>query len=268
MAPKICPFCGNENVSEEHVWSQHLHDMLPQDGETSTWRLDLDHTTDEVHESGIVVRPGSIKNVRFKVPCEVCNNGWMSMLEERVKHILAKLVRGEPFSLDLRAQNLLYDWIVLKAIIVERHYKLTVTSEDECRAFRNSQNAPRRYLIGIGRTFEPWHYPLIHHGIWSAREPGGHDRTSPIDTHVLTIGIGTMFIHAVLSNKVPLRNVVSMLPLCASKLETLAMGDPILEWPTARRISRFQACQIATWPQLDPNYAGTRLKLKLDLNMH
>lgn len=52
--------------------------------------------------------------------CEVCNNGWMSQIENDAKPILVKMLRGKSFVLDKKSQARLATW-AMKTMLVFNH---------------------------------------------------------------------------------------------------------------------------------------------------
>lgn len=101
-----CPFCGQRGrKSKEHVWAQWLHrtraaKILTQD---STGQLmDKVHYKFDVDDQGRFVQTPVVAgqwatllpHVQVLV-CEECNNGWMSRLEDEVRHLVGPFIFGE-----------------------------------------------------------------------------------------------------------------------------------------------------------------------------
>jgi hypothetical protein len=83
-----CGFCGAERQSKEHLWAEWLgrvilesraqggmktfHQQVERSGRVAAFQNnDLEHTV--------------------RMPCEACNNGWMSELENAVKPFVTEM---------------------------------------------------------------------------------------------------------------------------------------------------------------------------------
>jgi hypothetical protein len=82
--PRQCAFCPNSaSLSGEHLWSQWIGDELGSRPYTFT-RIDTDGSVNQWKNDEL--------NVKAKVVCKSCNNGWMSDLESKTKPILKDMI--------------------------------------------------------------------------------------------------------------------------------------------------------------------------------
>lgn len=120
-----CPFCGAVGpLSGEHVWGKWLHEtesakqlLAGAHGE----RLPVIHTELSVSKDGRIqensIEIGKIQkylpNVQVSV-CGSCNNGWMSALENRVKHALGPFMfREKPWvKIEADTAGAISGWVV------------------------------------------------------------------------------------------------------------------------------------------------------------
>jgi hypothetical protein len=103
-----CVFCGiDRRLSREHVFASWMEDYFPDlrsatadyIRRTVTQAEDVDHT-----------RPGPVFDFVTRDVCEVCNNGWMSGLEDQVRPILGPMLRDQPRVLTAPEQMTLATW--------------------------------------------------------------------------------------------------------------------------------------------------------------
>ena len=87
-----CLACGptSNPASKEHVFSKWLLKELELlDAPIALYRTLPDGSSTQVRV------PIRLDSFRLNRVCELCNNGWMSQLEDAVKPILLRLIRGE-----------------------------------------------------------------------------------------------------------------------------------------------------------------------------
>jgi hypothetical protein len=85
MKKHVCVFCGERNVTKEHVIPKWVGEVLPKKA-GSEWR----HTERE--------RSWATDHVNFTVKrvCARCNNGWMDHdIERPARPILTRMIHGE-----------------------------------------------------------------------------------------------------------------------------------------------------------------------------
>lgn len=116
----LCIFCGSPGrLSKEHVLAQHWRNVL--DAEITGlynqgWILDSDGNV--VDTSREFPKRAAYSWTSSQV-CQVCNNGWMSRLEEQVKPLLSAMALGEPVDLSPIDARLVCKWVAKTALVLE-----------------------------------------------------------------------------------------------------------------------------------------------------
>lgn len=100
-----CPFCDNNDPTDEHVFPQWL--------------------SKELTAIAGLVRPGEkgarpLRKLDITAPiCSTCNNRWLSVLENDVKPLLSHMLRGEEQRLFHNEQKLLATWALKTAMMLD-----------------------------------------------------------------------------------------------------------------------------------------------------
>lgn len=145
--PGRCIFCDGRPLSKEHVFGDWLRDIFPRDAGTT-------HTDGVINwgaggltsaEATVITRKrqGHAGTRKVRVVCKTCNNGWMSLLEERTKPLLKPLIAGQDAVLDANAQKTLATWAAKTAITAE-HLKPRpgMIRPNECRWIKDNLAPP------------------------------------------------------------------------------------------------------------------------------
>ena len=134
---RSCIFCGSEDrkISGEHVWPKWIRSLFP-GGELGVHYLR--HTG--TNRKWPVRRPDDT-GPQLNDVCSICNEGWMSALENRVKPVLAPIVQsGSLTELPQEAVQAIASWCCLRAMVYDRindkHFSL-----DQLRDFQDSNAA-------------------------------------------------------------------------------------------------------------------------------
>src|SRR4051812_20705575 len=114
---RLCMFCGQNKRSREHVWPRWLSKALPSGVPTDFQSMSYDRANNLIGTRPFQVRHDIEEKVR--VPCEQCNNGWMSVLENEVKPVLTPMMRNEPVNLDRHDMDVLATWAVKTAFMAQ-----------------------------------------------------------------------------------------------------------------------------------------------------
>src|SRR5258705_10676263 len=118
-----CIFCGQggtpgNQMSEEHLWSDWMHHLLPQIPGMRTVHgsryFRMEGMSEEAKE-----RQGSAFTRRFRLVCQNCNSGWMSGVEGDAKPILIRLLQGQKTVLLKNDRTRLATWITLKTMVAD-----------------------------------------------------------------------------------------------------------------------------------------------------
>src|SRR6266568_2576585 len=94
MAHSICAFCQQEaTMTGEHIWSDWVNRLLGQH-KYITYRKDIYRTNPIPETYSQWITNGF--NLRAKVVCKECNNGWMSDLENtHAKPVITRMVLSQ-----------------------------------------------------------------------------------------------------------------------------------------------------------------------------
>ena len=145
-------------MTEEHLWSEWMHDYLPQVPEMMTahgrrhYRLGMTF----VHEK---VRQGPPYTRAFKLVCTRCNTGWMSGIDGDTKPILLELLQGLPVTLLRNDRRRLATWLTLKFLVSDAIDPNDSVFDQFARSdFKESRKIPRGLQIFVGTHDSPeWH---------------------------------------------------------------------------------------------------------------
>jgi hypothetical protein len=112
QSERLCLFCGNTDLSKEHVFAQWLLEEL----DLRKKKMRMQHST--ILGLQISERPLTLSTLINGLVCKRCNNGWLSQIEGRVKPHLLNLLKGS-LTLALQEQHqLLSLWIYKTAIVL------------------------------------------------------------------------------------------------------------------------------------------------------
>src|SRR5713226_3860976 len=114
---RTCGFCSAPDVSQEHLWAGWLGKVILE----SRAQGGMKRFQAQIERGGKAVAfPKHDLQLTVGMPCEACNNGWMSDLENAVKAFMTPMVfRGEKTILDEDRQRSLIRWIVKTAMVNE-----------------------------------------------------------------------------------------------------------------------------------------------------
>lgn len=148
----MCGFCGSAGVSKEHLWAGWLAATV-----LESRAPDGDKTFQAQIERGGETKtfPNRDLELTVKMPCEPCNNGWMSDLENDVRAFLSGMAFGGAKTiLDRARQRSLVRWLVKTAMVAEFTSPSTEQkyfTEVERREFKGLLAIPENLWIWLGR---------------------------------------------------------------------------------------------------------------------
>ena len=139
-----CGFCGADGQSKEHLWAGWLGKVILDSraqGGMKTFQA-------QIERGGKTISyPNRDLQLTVRMPCEACNNGWMSALENEVKPFMTDMAfRGQKTILDEDRQLKLVRWLVKTAIVDEFTSLVTdpkYFSEEERRSFQERFEIPQ-----------------------------------------------------------------------------------------------------------------------------
>lgn len=206
-------------MSEEHLWSSWMAPLLPQGqalqhveyAEKFRGRVSLGNPTYRT-------KHGSAATKRYKVVCKRCNETWMSGMETMAKPRLIPLIKGQPTLLNDRDRQMVADWIMLKVLIAE-HTAYSdfpaepLYSKEDYEYFMLLRQLPFGVRIWIGHhTGTKWKSAIFGHsaGILPPHVPPPEPPMPPKNTHAITLGIGSLLIHVLMTTAEPVYSWLTM----------------------------------------------------------
>lgn len=147
-----CGFCGEPGMTKEHLWSDWMRKVI----------LESRAAGGQKHFKAEIERGGEAKGYknptleqRIGMPCDKCNNGWMSALENEIKDFMTPMVfRGEKVLLSRERQVALSRWAIKTAMV----YEFTSAPEEgkyfsdaERLAFKERFEIPANVWVWTGR---------------------------------------------------------------------------------------------------------------------
>lgn len=131
-----CLFCGNNDSepSSEHVVPKWIAREFSGGG----WDI-TDRLTQRVRTNRKYI------DLTISAPCERCNNGWLSRLEQFAKPVLSPLIHGASTNLTPLEQQIVAVWLFKTAIMYDLH------AEKYTPRARYFGNGELRLLMETGR---------------------------------------------------------------------------------------------------------------------
>jgi hypothetical protein len=154
--PRKCIFCERGNLSKEHFWPEWAADHLR---DSSARKETLEITSKGAAEqTQTVSRPGSLKHKKLRLVCQLCNNEWMSVIENDAKRVVLPMLLGQSLFLEENAQRLLARWIALKVMVVDQsRSEHAIIGLEERKAFMQQGVMPDHLQIELARCGQsPW----------------------------------------------------------------------------------------------------------------
>lgn len=149
---KPCIFCKESNKkSKEHLWPQWMHDYLKLDKSNKNIREENTFLWKDQVDKKKLERQGHLVTTKLRVVCKKCNNGWMSILEDKAKPVFLRIFKNEGVVLNREEQNLLSRWIAMKVITGEHAGNdIHVTPEEDRNLLMLKNIIPEYFAIYIG----------------------------------------------------------------------------------------------------------------------
>src|SRR5271166_3169372 len=140
--PTPCLFCDNRAGSREHLWPAWIHK-----------RKDFGPLRHQIGKA-----PAKILNdpqQTIKTVCGVCNQGWMSALEQQNIPLMGCMFEDISAPLDEAQQHSVSAWTVKTAMLFDsikgRESPKRFYRRPECVNMRTSRTIPDRSCIWLGR---------------------------------------------------------------------------------------------------------------------
>ncbi|HEX3359524.1 MAG TPA: hypothetical protein VHS74_00895 [Solirubrobacterales bacterium] len=113
-----CIFCGvDRKISREHLWPDWARKLLESDSQTSAPLVPHVIAGSDGH---FRQWEAPVFSATLKEVCRVCNNGWMSDVEELTKDLVVPMLRDEEVRLGKEEQLCVAIWGYMKVLTLER----------------------------------------------------------------------------------------------------------------------------------------------------
>lgn len=113
MSERGCAFCSGRPLTREHVWPDWVRRLVA-DAPAMPYRRRMEFESRTLEEREFLLRPFALT---VKAVCGVCNNGWMSRLEEAAKPLLMPGLHGRGKRLSPGGQQVLATWAFKSALV-------------------------------------------------------------------------------------------------------------------------------------------------------
>ena len=227
--PRACGFCGGPEVSKEHLWPEWILEIIRQTRGAEGKTFAVEH---ERHRE--TTRFRSVKlETKVGMPCKMCNNGWMSELENSVKPFMSAMVfPGDPTFLSEDRRRLLARWVVKTAMVYEffRPDSRFYFTANERKTFMTSAQPPNGVWVWLGKydATRPMH---------SSQDRRIHTATQEVHFYSLTITANFFAAQVVASrDEGPVKRVpvADMPPGALLKIWPLrGTHNELVQWPPA-----------------------------------
>jgi hypothetical protein len=132
----FCAFCGGVDSTDEHVFpkwvSEELNKLAP-----------MEMTTDYGKQS--------VRSLEMTTRiCATCNNGWLSVLENDVRTVLAPLIGGRERTLSVDEQRRLATWAAKTALMLDLASGAPVIPSGFYYEFRQLRTPLRSQVVWLG----------------------------------------------------------------------------------------------------------------------
>ncbi len=121
--------------------------------------------------------------------CRICNNGWMSQIEQKCVSRLKPMLLNQPLVIDPGGMKLLTEWAILRAMVFEsikpRNNNEQFFTREERMAFKANQTIPDRTRVWVGALTNSH---IGYHGTDFTLEKSAADKT-----RIGTGSVGTIY---------------------------------------------------------------------------
>lgn len=200
-----CIFCDGTGLSKQHVWPDWLKNIIPRNYEKNIQNLSHPiYSKDEkiVFNRIVIEKQGHMGVRKIRNVCSICNNGWMSKIEQEVKPLLTSMILGEKVILDKVEQTNISKWIIMTSIMAEftDTKSMAIPAEHRKHLFK-TLIPPKGWKIWIGKYNDiEWDFAYRHYGFYvtnpeEAKKIKAGIMTVIPNTQVSTFVIGNFFVH-------------------------------------------------------------------------
>lgn len=185
-------------MSKEHIWAEWLDPHLPP--KLSDHRILHQVDYPDRAERRVEKRSGDIRSRKIRRVCEVCNNGWMSQIQNQTKEFLLPIIKGETRLLNRREQTLAASWCGMLVMIGEfLSPEGAGVSQEDRKYLHDTRRLPSHWRVWLGRA--PRNPSIVHHHSLAQlvdqefpdAVPGGEAKAP--NTQTTTFCVGEAFFH-------------------------------------------------------------------------
>lgn len=187
-------------MSKQHIWPKWLSKIRKPLAASHT-----QVTGEFLSRPGLGNRPivrnihqGHAGSRKIKTVCQICNNGWMSQIEEAAKDAAVPLILDRESKLTSDQQRELARWFTLMTMMVEFTDPATAALTGKDRTFfKINRDPPPNFKMWIGRYIgkHPEQHWCRHIGMNMSLTPEPSDDPYKCNTQVTTIVLGALCIH-------------------------------------------------------------------------
>ncbi|WP_428385370.1 hypothetical protein [Nevskia ramosa] len=235
---KNCIFCGKTGVTKEHLWPDWLKNYIPIDSSSHTHTTQmsrLNYNTGMVRESPIIkIQSGNLMAQKLRIVCDICNNEWMSRLQESAKPLLIPFIKGEWLDLNLHERGIVSAWLTMYTMVYEfKHPPTIVASFEDRNLFRERVLPPYNWFFWIGLNDGLW--DKAHHKGLGLVDQLSKEIPEKCNIQSTTIALNKLILHVVGGPRVVL------------------IGSELERYNNSIKLQRF-------WPPINTGFWGTRIK--------
>ena len=148
-----CLFCGLlQPMTGEHVFSRWTHKYLGERKRGKAVRLVATQYENYSILKAQYKHAGQVRDWKIYCVCgrdaSSCNNGWMRELENKVKHVMEKLIKGEAIRINIEDQKNIACWAVMKVMVAEQDEEY-ITTHYTHRRYLMVNKQPPAYGYGV-----------------------------------------------------------------------------------------------------------------------
>ncbi len=141
-----CIFCGGAGLSKEHLFADWLRELFPRTnkdmhtfGTTKMWP---NYTVER--------KQGHSGSKKIREVCTVCNNGWISDLDNHAKLIASELIVGKPLRVNPDRQRTLATWLAKISMVGDHIERQRSKVSQEHRSYlRDNLSPPSTWQIWV-----------------------------------------------------------------------------------------------------------------------
>lgn len=151
---RYCVFCGGHPLSEEEFFPMWIRAILPDTSKPGYTISNISQvgTYTPQYTTSTVNRNGKFSNKTVKEFCRVCNNGWMSRLENAARPLLSSWILQQQTTIAGEDRATLIRWATLRIIVMDMAETNWLINKETRQKFYNDQLPIKNLTIWIARA--------------------------------------------------------------------------------------------------------------------